>query len=275
MIKYRYVAVACAGAMMVAAGSAGAQEAAGQEAEMPAAEAPMANTSAAVATTDVPATVTPATGSGCELHVWPTENYVGMNSGLLSGFAVLGALADQAAHKNRVQTVKDLMRDYLGPDVQMDELNKIGIAKTLKLDGYSVIVEPPTPFNEDVKKDPALKAKVKEMNARIKAGQRLSTSTAPCYAELIGTVIFYQKAMFYGSNLFGGWVYREFPATGLATKTRTGAVKNPLEDFPAKTPEKVDAAKAELRDAFAKDFVEYTAKKVFGGTAVASASGGN
>lgn len=265
MLNYRYFAAACAGAVMVAAGSAGAQES-----TVPAAEAPSTST-AAVAPTDVPAT--PATDSGCELHVWPTENYVGMNSGLLSGFAVLGALADQAAHKNRVQTVKDLMRDYLGPDVQMDELNKIGITKTLKLDGYSVIVEPPTPFNEDVKKDPALKAKVKEMNARIKAGQRLSTSTAPCYAELIGTVIFYQKAMFYGSNLFGGWIYREFPATGLATKTKTGAVKNPLEDFPAKTPEKVDAAKAELRDAFAKDFVEYTAKKVFGGAAAASASG--
>lgn len=263
-MKYRYFAAACAGAVMVAASSAGAQESA-----VPAAQAP-----ADGATAVAPATAAPASDSGCELHVWPTENYVGMNSGLLSGFAVLGALADEAAHKNRVQTVKDLMRDYLGPDVQMDELNKIGIARTLKLDGYSVIVEPPTPFNEDVKKDPALKAKVKEMNARIKAGQRLSASTAPCYAELIGTVIFYQKAMFYGSNLFGGWVYREFPATGNATTTRTGAVKNPLEDFPPKTPEKVDAAKAELRDAYSKDFLEYTAKKVFGSAAAASGSGG-
>lgn len=273
MINYRYFAAACAGAMMTAAGAASAQES-----TVPATE-PLATNATTAAPTDVsatamPAAASPAAGAGCELHVWPTENYVGMNSGLLSGFAVLGALADQAAHKNRVQTVKDLMRDYLGPEMQMDELNKVGITKTLKLDGYSVIVEPPTPFNEDVKKDPALKAKVKEMNARIKAGQRLSASTAPCYAELIGTVIFYQKAMFYGSNLFGGWVYRQFPATGNATKIKAGAVKNPLEDFPPKTPEKVDAAKAELRDAFAKDFVEYTAKKVFGSGAEASASGG-
>ncbi len=39
-------------------------------------------------------------------------------------------------------------------------------------------------------------------------------------------------------------------------------VKNPLEDFPPKTPEKVEAAKLELRDAFAKDFSEYVQKKV-------------
>lgn len=198
----------------------------------------------------------------CELHVWPTENYIGINMGLLSGFGIVGAVADIEAHKGRVQTVKDLMRDYLGPDAQMAELNKIGIQKTLKLTGYRIVVEEPTPFNEDVKKDPALKAKVKGMNARIKAGKRLSESTHPCYAELITTHIFYHKAMMYGSNLFTGWIYREFGDKQVATKTATGQVKNPLEEFPPKSADKIDAAKVELRDAYAKDFVEYVAKKV-------------
>jgi hypothetical protein len=214
---------------------------------------------------DTPAPASPDAAQGCELHVWPTENYIGVNTGLLSGFGLVGALVDADGHKNRVQTVKDLMRDYLGPDIQLEELNKVGIAKSLGLDGYRVIVEAPTPFNEDLKKDPALKAKTKAMNARIKAGQRLSDSTAPCYAELVGTMIFYHKAMMYGSNLFGGWIYREFPATGKASKTVIGAVKNPLENFPPKTEEKVVAAKAELRDAYAKDFLEYIQKKVGGG----------
>ena len=100
------------------------------------------------------------------------------------------------------------------------------------------------------------------MNARIKAKQRLSDSTNPCYAELITTQIFYHKAMMYGSNLFTGWTYREFGDQPLATKIATGQVKNPLEDFPPKSDEKVEAAKAELRDAFSKDFVEYVQKKV-------------
>ena len=97
-------------------------------------EAPATATTAAAATTADAALP-------CELHVWPTHNYLGMNSGLLSGFGALGAVADMAAHKDRVATVKDLMRDYLGPDIQMAELNKLGIAETLKLKGYRIIVE--------------------------------------------------------------------------------------------------------------------------------------
>lgn len=199
----------------------------------------------------------------CELHVWPTNNYLGFNSGLLSGFGVVGALADAAAHDGKVKTVKDLMREYLGPEVQMEELGKLGVAETLRLQGYRTIVEEPTPFNEDLKKDPALKAKAKAMNATVKAGKRLSDSKSNCYAELITTHIFYHKAMMYGSNLFGGWIYREFPATGKATKSAPGAVKNPLEDFPAKTEDKVESAKLELRDAYSKDFLEYVDKKIF------------
>jgi hypothetical protein len=205
-----------------------------------------------------------ADGSQCELHIWPTHNYLGINIGLLSGFGPIGVVADMEAHKGKVATVKDLMAEYLGPDVQMEELNRIGITKTLKLEGYKIIMEEPTPFNEDVKKDPALKAKVKEMNGKIKAKQRLSDSKAPCYAELATTHIFYHKAMMYGSNLFTGFIYREFGEKPLATKVSTGQVKNPLEVFPPKTPEDVDKAKAELRDAFSKDFVEYVDKKVFG-----------
>jgi len=223
---------------------------------------------AAAPATTAPAAAAPAAADAalpCELHVWPTNNYLGINSGLLSGFGALGAVADMAAHKDRVATVKDLMRDYLGPDIQMEELNKIGIAETLKLKGYRIIVEEPTPFNEDLKKDPALKAKAKAMNARIKAGKRLSDSTHGCYAELITTMVFYHKAMMYGSNLFTGWIFREFGDKPIAIRTATGAVKNPLENFPPKTPDKVDAAKAELRDAFAKDFVEYVQKKVMSG----------
>lgn len=210
-----------------------------------------------------PVAPTPA-DAGCVLHVWPTENYLGIQMGLLSGFGVVGAVADIAAHDGRVKTVKDLMRDYLGPDVQMEELNRLGIAKTLKLENYAIVVEEPTPFNEELKNNPELKARVKAMNAKIKAGERLSSSTNACYAELITTHIFYHKAMMYGSNLFTGWIFRDFGDKPKAVRTASGQVKNPLEHFPPKAPEMVDAAKVELRDAYSKDFVEYVDKKVFG-----------
>jgi hypothetical protein len=198
----------------------------------------------------------------CELHVWPTHNYIGINMGLLSGFGAVGAVADMAAHKSRVETVKDLMRDYLGPDVQMAELNRVGLVRSLGLPADTrIVVEEPTPFNEDLKTDPALKARTQEMNKTIKANRRLTASQSPCYAELITTMIFYHKAMMYGSNLFTGWVYRDFADKPLAQKVATGAVKNPLEVFPPKTPEQVEPAQAELRDAYAKDFSEWLAKK--------------
>lgn len=207
-------------------------------------------------------TPAPDAAATCELHVWPTENYLGINMGLLSGFGPIGALADMSAHKGKVKTVKDLMAEYLGPQVQVEELEKAGLTRKLKLDGYRVVVHEPTPFNEDLKGNPELTAKAAAMNAKLKSKQRMSDSTHPCYAELITTHIFYHKAMMYGSNLFTGWVYRNFGDKPTATKVATGQVKNPLEHFPPKDAAKVETAKLELRDAYAKDFAEYVEKKV-------------
>lgn len=203
----------------------------------------------------------PPEAAACELHVFPTENYIGFNSGLLSGFGALGAVADMASHKGRVATVKDLMKEYLGPEVQLAELEKLDYISKLGVSGYRVIVEPPTPSGEAVKADPALKAKVKAFNADLKAGKRATTSTAPCYAELLFFSVFYHKAMMYGSNLFVGTQFRDFSKGGLPIVS-SGAVKNPLEAFPPKSADMVDAAKAELREAFAKDFVEWAEKKL-------------
>lgn len=206
--------------------------------------------------------------AACELHVFPTENYIGFNSGLLSGFGALGAVADMASHKGRVATVKDLMKEYLGPEIQLAELEKADYLSRLGVKGYRVIVEAPTPSGDAVKADPALKAKVKAFNADLKAGKRVTSSTNACYAELLLFNVFYHKAMMYGSNLFVGTQFRDFSKGG-APIVSTGAVKNPLEAFPPKTPDMVDAAKAELREAFAKDFLEWTDKKLKGDAAPA------
>lgn len=202
------------------------------------------------------------TEPACELHVWPTENYIGVNSGLLSGLGVIGTLADISAHKGRVATVKDLMAEYLGPDVQLEELEKVGILKALNLSDYRIIVEAPTPSQEAIKANPELKAATRAFNAKIKAGQRLTSSQNACYGELLLTFVMYHKAMMYGSNLFVGSSYRDFSRPGGVVRQSVGAVKNPLENFPPKTPEMIEPAKAELRSAFAKDFVEWSQKKL-------------
>lgn len=249
---------ACIVATLGLAASAEAQDAA----------APAAPTASPATTQAAPVASSPAAAAAagqCELHVWPTNNYLGINTGLLSGFGLVGAVADVASHENRVKTVKDLMRDYLGPEIQLEELNKIGLLASLNLPADTrIVVEEPTPFNEDLKKDPALKARVKAMNATFKAGKRLTASTSPCYSELVSTFIFYHKAMMYGSNLFVAFNFRNFGDKQVvaATATSTGMVKNPLENFPPKTPEMVDAAKAELRNAYVLDYKEWLAKKL-------------
>lgn len=198
----------------------------------------------------------------CELHVWPTENYLGIKMGLLSGFGALGALADMASNKGKVTTIKDLMREYLGPQVQMEELEKLDYMAQLGLDSdrYEVIVHEPTPFNEDLKDNPELKASVKEFNRKLKKDERVSDSTKACYAELVTTHIFYHKAMMYGSNLFTGWIYREFDGDAVIREGK-GQVKNPLEEFPPKEEAMIETAQLELRDAYAKDFSEWVVKK--------------
>lgn len=198
----------------------------------------------------------------CELHVWPTENYLGVKMGLFSGFGLVGAVIDQAGHAKGVRTVKDLMRDYLGPDVQLAELEKLDYLAKLGLDKgkYRVVIQKPTPWNEDLKDNPALKAEVKALNQKIKDGKRLTDSTNPCYAELITTHIFYHKAMMYGSNLFTGWQWRQFDGAKLVANGK-GQVKNPLEHFPPKDESMIEAAQVELRDAYSKDFNEWVLKK--------------
>lgn len=217
-----------------------------------------------IATVIIPKAEMPAAevSKPCELHVWPTENYLGVKMGLLSGFGIVGALADQAAHKKGVTTVKDLMREYLGPEIQLNELEKLDYMTQLGLsaDEYEVILQAPTPWNEDLKDNPELKAEVKAINKKIKRGERITDSTNPCYAELITTHIFYHKAMMYGSNLFTGWVFRKYDGDTVVIEGK-GQVKNPLENFPPKEEAMVDAAKVELRDAYAKDFTEWIEKK--------------
>lgn len=226
-----------------------------QEAEEPAEAAAEA---LAAASTEVAAEPKP-----CELHVWPTENYLGVKMGLFSGFGLIGAAIDQAGHAKGVRTVKDLMRDYLGPQVQLSELDRLEYIKMLRLDPakYEVIVQDPTPWNEDLKDNPQLKAKVKETNRKLKSGERLTDSKNSCYAELVTTHIFYHKAMMYGSNLFTGWVFREYDGARI-TRDGRGQVKNPLEHFPPKDETMIEAAQIELRDAYSKDFAEYVEKKV-------------
>lgn len=184
----------------------------------------------------------------CELHVWTSKAYDGMQTGLLVGFGAIGAIANIEANKGKIKDVKGQMAEYLDADAQAAALQHLDLATMLKKPSLRVVIEQGELSAEEAK---TLKARL----------TRRTASTVPCYAELTVGRIFYHKAAMYGSNLFTYFIYRDF--TDRKTPSYySGQVKNPLENFPAKSLDKVDAARAEIRDAFAKDFVEYVQKKV-------------
>lgn len=209
----------------------------------------------------------------CELHIWPSEKYEGVQAGgfILMG-GVLGGVLNHLATKDKVATVKDLMHDDLAPEAQVDVLRGADVAGTLGLTGYTIVVEPAVPSDAAAKADPAVKAALRAMDAKLRKGERLSAATTPCYAELVGGDLLYAKKPMWGTNLFAKWTFRDFGRDGAARpRSFPGQVKNPLAVFPAKTPDQVEAARADLRDAYAKGFVEYVAKKVRGAAAVTAA----
>ncbi|WP_294320511.1 hypothetical protein [uncultured Sphingomonas sp.] len=200
----------------------------------------------------------------CELHIWPSEDYFGMKmSGVGMFGGALGGLIDHVANKGKVATITDLMHDDLSPEAQVVALRAADVTGMLGLTGYTIVVEPPVPSHAAAKADPAVRQALRTMQASLKSGKRLSNATTPCYAELVGGELFYVKKPLVGTNLFAKWTFRDFGRGGGAKpRSFPGQVKNPLAVFPAKAADQVDAARADLRDAYAKDFAEYVAKKV-------------
>ena len=184
---------------------------------------------------------TAAPAPACELHVFPTLEGQAMTTGWLSGFGIIGAVADAASNKSRNIGDAAYLKEALGPKMQVDALKSIDLVAALKLDPSQVIFETP----------------IADRKITTKAATRLSSSTAPCYVELLVTQNFYKKAAIYGRSLNNRYIVKDF-RTG---KTKTTLVKgrggNGLSLFPPKTTDEAPAAEKELSDVFVKNFTEF------------------
>lgn len=196
-----------------------------------------ASTSAAPATTEAAAPAAPA----CELHVFPTIEGQAQTTGWLSGFGIIGAVADASANKNRNVGDAAYLKEALGPAMQVDALKALDLAAALKLPASQVIFETP----------------IADRNVTTKAGNRLSASTAPCYAELIVTQNLYTKRAIYGRALNNRFIVKDFRTGKTKTDLQKGRGGNGLSLFPPKTTEEAEGAEKELRDVFTKNFVEF------------------
>jgi hypothetical protein len=189
---------------------------------------------------------TAATADGmCELHVFPTLEGQAQTTSLLSGFGVIGAVADAASNKDRNISEAEYLKEALGPKFQVEALSAIDLVGELKLPaGTKVVFETP----------------IADRDITTKAKTRLTSSTAPCYAELLVTQNLYQKKAIYGRSLNNRFIFKDFRTGKSETKLVKGRGGNGLSHFPPKTTDETEAAEADLREAFTKNFLEYSAK---------------
>jgi hypothetical protein len=199
---------------------------------------------AAVAFAAAPAAAQEATSApACELHVFPTLEGQAMTTGWLSGFGAIGAIADAAANKDRNINEAEYLREALGPQFQVAALQQIDLVTELGLPPSQIFYETP----------------IADRKITTKARTRLTTSTAPCYVELIITQNFYRKAAIYGRSLNNRYVLKDFRDGRTETKLVKGRGGNGLSLFPPKTTDETEAAEEDLRGAFTKNFVEFAA----------------
>lgn len=204
----------------------------------------MALASAPVLAQDAGAEATAtAAAPTCELRVFPTLEGQAQTTSMLSGFGIVGAIADAAKNKNRNQSEGEYLKEALGPQFQIRALKSIDLVKELNLpEGTTIMFEEP----------------IEDRGITTKTKARLTQSTAPCYAELLVTQNLYQKKAIYGRSLNNRFIFKDF-RTGL---TETDMIKgrggNGLEHFPPTSTDDTEAADADLLKAFTANFLEYS-----------------
>lgn len=180
----------------------------------------------------------------CELRVFPTLEGQAQTTGWLSGFGVVGALADAAANDGKNKSEGDYLRDALGPQMQVRALKSIDLLEELNLPESQIIFEEP----------------IADRKITTKQKTRLTDSNAACYVEFIVTQNFYKKAAIYGRSLNNRFIVKDFRDGLEETKLVKGRGGNGLKHFPPKTPEESELAEDDLQKAFTANFVEFSKK---------------
>lgn len=196
-----------------------------------------------------------AAADGCELHVWPAERMAAQTTGWLSGFGVIGAIADQSANAKKNSDHQSLLATALDSPSQLDALASLDLRNLLARSPGTTIVMHETPLERHT------------MN-KIKA--RRSDSTAQCYSELIVADVLYQKAALYGRSLRTLFMFRDFGKDQTIDREYKAWGGNGLKLFPPQEGEDAVAALDELVGVFKGNFDEYSrnARKALAAPAV-------
>ena len=197
----------------------------------------------AIAAAETEATAVEEVPPVCELHVFPTLEGQAQTTTLLSGFGVIGAVADATGNEDENVSDAEYLRDALSPRFQVAAFQTIDLPASLGMpEGTEVIFETP----------------IADRDITTEVRSRLTESTHECYAELIVTQNLYLKRAIYGRSLNNRFIFKDFRDGVEEARMQRGRGGNGLSHFPPETPEERDAADADLREAFLENFDEYS-----------------
>lgn len=136
--------------------------------------------------------------SGCELHFW------GSDSAVTSTYSGVPGLAGALLSGPRPQSKTGLQSD-LPPEAQAQALTKVDVAGLLKMPNVR-LVEEKSPYQGKASR----------------RGPRLTSSTAPCYAELIVDYIGYSSHITAGRKFGARFWLRRYPAGSTTAQVQNG-----------------------------------------------------
>jgi hypothetical protein len=171
-------------------------------------------------------TAAPAAPAGCEFHAWPGDGLMSVFHGWLHGGTVNGQIQGRPGYPT-------VPPDPLSPATQAEVLAETQPQRLLRHPDYRLIV------HEEALPSRTIRA----------ARNRLTESASPCYAELIVDDVVLQQDYVNGSKLKILFRYRDFGPSIFPDSFATW-VEVPLAAFPPRGPEQLNAALAEIRQAF-------------------------
>lgn len=182
----------------------------------------------------------------CELHVWINKTFVARGH---FGRLALGTPGAIELYLKPYENVEGLLREYLDPAIQAELIAATNVPQILGLRGYEVVLEPPidpTPRNS---------------GSDFQSLPRLSSSQAPCYAELRVISTMYEKTAL--SRMFYSWfVFRQFNGPRMVF-AYNAARATQVGPFPPKGLEEATAARADVRRAFVANLRRFLASGKF------------
>lgn len=169
----------------------------------------------------------PANPAGCEFHVWPGDGLMSVLYGWFHGGIVNGAVQGRPGYPT-------LPPDPIDTATQAQILAELQPQRLIGQADYRLIVH-----------DSALPSRT----IRTTPG-RIAQSASPCYDELIVDDVVLQQDFMNGSLLKVLFHYRHFGPDARPRRSYATWAERRLGTFPPRDPAQLDAAVAELRNAY-------------------------